>query len=427
MVEVIVAAAVFTLVALSVYQGFVSVTALIAASRDKIAATDLMNSEFELIRNMPFASVGLLGGIPSGVLKATSTVVKDGRNFNIARTIRNIDDPFDGTIGGSPNDLSPADYKMVQIEITCPNCKNPLNFSAVSNVAPRNLETASENGALFVRVFDANGQPVPQASVRVENQGLGININDTTNNGGLLAIVDAPPAQNSYRISVAKDGFTSERTYASTVENPNPVKPDATVLLQQLTQISFIIDKVSTINVFSKDPQCAPVPNVPFTIFGEKLIGTEPDVLKWSGDYSTDGSGVKTLPNIEWDSFNLQVGEGLDILDINPPSPFEVLPGSTLDLSIVLAAGMPTNLLVSVVDSAGLPLDANLTISSGEDFSAAKIAGSECLPSGQVVFSALPPGDYSLLAEKSGYRSQTLGINLNGEDWRSLEIVMLPE
>lgn len=376
LIEVIFAATIFAIVAMSIFEGFISVNALISASRDKVAAVDLINSEFELVRNLSYANVGLQGGIPNGILSATTTVVKDGREFDITRVIRNIDDPFDGTIGGSPNDLSPADYKMVQISVSCETCKKPLDLSAVSNVSPKNLETASTNGALFIKVFDANGNPVPQANVHVTNSGVGVDIYETTNNDGLLAIVDTPPAQNSYRIVVTKSGYTTDRTYASSPSNPNPVKPDATVILQQLTQISFVIDKVSTINVYSRDLQCASVLNVPFSIAGAKLIGTDPDVLKWSGDFSTDGSGIKTLNDIEWDLFTFTIGEGFDLVGVNPPSPFAVLPDSVQNVDIIFAEMTPNGLLVSVKDSAtNLPLSGvTLTLDQGS-FVVTKITG----------------------------------------------------
>ena len=367
LIEVIFAATIFTIVALAIYQGFISITTLVSISRDKVAATDLINSEFELVRNLSYANVGVKNGIPSGVLLATSTTIKDGREFDITRTVRNIDDPFDGTLGGSPNDLSPADYKMVQINVFCNACKNPVDFSATAYVSPKNLETASTNGALFIKVFNANGDPVPQASVHVTNSLVGVDMNDTTNNDGVLAIVDAPPAENSYRIVVTKDGYTTDRTYAASVSNPNPVKPDATVLLQQVTQISFVIDKVSTINVFSKNLQCGTIGNVSFSLAGAKLIGTNPDILKFSGDYSTDSSGAKTLNDIEWDSFTLTPQTGFNLIGVNPPSPFSVLPDSTQNVDMIFEEGTPNNLLITVRDySTQLPLsEVNLTLDQG--------------------------------------------------------------
>lgn len=367
LVEVIVAAAIFAIIALAIYQGFLSVNLLIAASRDKVAAVDLINSELELVRNLSYSDVGLQSGIPNGLLPATSTVVIDGREFRVTRVIRNTDDPFDGTFLGSPNDLSPADYKMVQISVSCETCKNPLSFSAVSSISPKNLETASTNGALFVQVFNANGEPVPQANVHIENSSVGININETTDNNGLLAIVDAPPSLNSYRIIANKSGHTEDRTYAASVGNPNPTKLDATVLLQQLTQISFIIDKVSNINLRTVTNTCAQVPDVPFQVDGTKLIGTTPDVYKWVGNYTTDASGYKNINNIEWDIFSFSVSGGFYLAGTNPISPIPVLPDSSQNVDLVISLDSPAFLLVNVKDaSTGLPISgATVSLTGG--------------------------------------------------------------
>jgi prepilin-type N-terminal cleavage/methylation domain-containing protein len=366
LVEVVFAATIFAVVAMAIFQGFISVNALIAASRDKVTATDLMNGEFELIRNLSYADVGLTTGLPHGVLQATTTVTVDGKQFNVTRVIRDIDDPFDGTIGGSPNDLSPADYKLVEVRVVCSNCKNPLDFSATAHVAPKNLETTSTNGALFINVFDANGQPVPQAQVHVENQKLGISFDDETNNDGLLAIVNAPPAQNSYRIIASKSGFTTDRTYATSTSNPNPLKLDATVLLQQLTQTSFIIDKTSTINVRTMDSFCTPVPNVSIGADGTKLIGSSPNIYKWSGSDSTDGSGFKSFTGIEWDVYSFKT-VGSYLAGTNPISPISILPNSTQNVDLIISSESPSFLLVNVKDaSTGLPLSgANVTLSHG--------------------------------------------------------------
>src|SRR3989344_8640733 len=376
LIEVLVAAGIFSIVAVSIYSSFTSLTSLISNSRDKVAATALLNEQFELVRNLAFSKVGLVQGIPSGVLPATTTVVKDGRTFTIVRTIRNIDDPYDGTIGGSPNDLSPADYKMVDITISCSACKNFTSVSGVSNVAPKNLETASTNGALFIKVFDANGVPIQNARVQVTNSAAGVNLDEVTDNTGTLAIVDAPPGTNAYRIIASKTGYTTDRTYATSSGNPNPTKPDATVLLQQVTQVSFIIDKVSIINVSSKDLQCAAIANVPFDIAGSKLIGTNPDVLKFSGSYTTDSSGLKILNDIEWDTFTLVVGGVFNLAGVNPPSPFSILPDSVQNVQIIIADGEPNNLLATVKDSVTqLPLsEVDLTLTQGS-FSASKVTG----------------------------------------------------
>jgi len=369
-VELIVGAALFSIISVIVYQSYTSLILLVSASRTKITATDLLNEQFELVRNLPFDKVGILNGIPNGVLTATSTFVRDNGTFVITRAIRNIDDLFDGIIGGVPNDLSPADYKLVDLTVTCAQCKNFQPMTVVTRVSPKNLETASTNGALFIRVFDANGQPIKDADVHVVNAQATttITIDDVTDTQGQLAIVDAPPGTNAYQITVTKSGFTTDKTYATSTGNPFPTKLHATVLLQQVTQISFIIDQVSTVNVSTVTEACSPIANVPFSILGAKLIGTTPDVYKYSASSTTDGSGERTLSNMEWDSYSMLVhGATYRLAGVNPLLPVSVLPNASQNVQLVLTTKSPSHILVTVKDGATqLPLSgATVNLSDG--------------------------------------------------------------
>ena len=65
--ELIIGSAVFALIAVSVYQSYTSLISLVSAARVKVTATDLLNEQFELIRNLSYSQVGVSGGIPSGV------------------------------------------------------------------------------------------------------------------------------------------------------------------------------------------------------------------------------------------------------------------------------------------------------------------------------------------------------------------------
>jgi len=87
------------------------------------AAAAVLANQVEVIRNLPYASVGTQGGIPPGIIPPQQAAALAGFAFSMDTVIRYIDDPFDGTIGGSPNDTSPADYKSADLDITCSNCK----------------------------------------------------------------------------------------------------------------------------------------------------------------------------------------------------------------------------------------------------------------------------------------------------------------
>src|SRR6185295_15865661 len=126
------------------------------------------------------------------------------------------------------------------------------------------------------------------------------------NASGILQLVGVPTSTRGYQISVAKTGYSSDQTYTlGAAGNPNPVKPHATVAQQTVTSLSFSIDALSSLAVYSSDNRCAPIANESFDIQGTKLIGTGPDVLKFSTSSATGAGGSTTLQNIEWDTYTI--------------------------------------------------------------------------------------------------------------------------
>ncbi len=359
-IEIVVAIGIFSIFIVGIYQVYPKILEVIKASELKVTATALANEQFEIVRNLPYTDVGISGGIPTGKLTHTQALTRDGIIFSVITTVRNVDDPFDGKIGGTPNDLSPADYKFVDIEVTCSSCKNftPMNFT--STVAPKALETTSNNGALFIKVFDASGQPVAGANIHVENNVASpkIVIDDTTDING-LQIVDAPPGVQAYEITVSKSGYSQEKTYlAGDPANPHPLKAHATVVAQQVTQISFSIDQTSTLDTSSVTQTCTPIGNIDFSLQGTKLIGTSPDIPKYSASHVTNAGSKKTISGLEWDTYNATLtNTSYDLIGSIPLVPTALNPATNQDLKLIVALKDPKSLLVTVRDaSSQLPL-----------------------------------------------------------------------
>ncbi len=365
LVEVLIAVGVFALVAVGIYGAYVLLTRLTAQSRATVVGLQLAQEKLELARNLPFGDVGVAGGVPPGVLAQTETVNRDGLAFTLTTTVRNIDDPFDGdfggTIPGKPRDTAPADYKRIEIRISCAACPVNPPILLTTNVAPKGLEGASTNGAMFITVFDANGQPVPQATVRIQNSAVApaIDFTDTTDNSGKLQIVDIPPSVERYEVTVTKPGYSSDRTLApGAPENPNPLKPHATVVAQTITEISFSIDRVSSANLATVNELCQAVGNTGVHLEGAKIIGQNPTVFKTVIDTTTAGDGRRTLTDLEWDSYSVNVtSAGYDIAGTIPFLPLNLLPNSAQNVTLVLAPDTARSLRVLVRDSVtGLPL-----------------------------------------------------------------------
>jgi Tfp pilus assembly protein PilV len=371
LIETIIGVAIMVMIAFAVYQGFAILFDILGTSEARVQASALANEELEIIRNMPYSQVGTVGGVPNGVLTAVKTKTKGIITFTITTTVRNVDDPYDGTLGGAPNDLSPADYKIAEVRLICVGCSDPSEFRFSTRVAPKALETSSTNGALFIRAIDSNGQAVAGAIVQViKTSAPAINITDTTDVSGYLKIIDAPPGVQAYHIIVSKSGYSSDQTYLPSPENPNPSKIDSTVAVQTVTQITFTIDPIATINATSLTNTCATVPSINFEITGAELIGTSPNVPKFTSTFITDSGGIKTVSNLEPDTYTFSFSNtNHDLAGTIPLTPLSLASGASQNLKLVMAAKNPRALMVTVKDSAtGLPLSDATVQLSGQGF-----------------------------------------------------------
>lgn len=376
-IEGLIGVAVFSLVSYSVFGGYSKIIEAVGESRVKIAAVNLANEQLEIIKNMPYENIGIVGGVPQGNIPYEKNVSRDGTPFVVRTYVSNVDDSFDGTIGGDPEDTSPSDYKSVDIEVLCPSCKNylPINISTLQS--PKNLDDSnSSNGALLIKVYNANGQPVSGASVNIINTKVSpaININNTTNESGIFEVIGVPVGSEAYQITVTKSGYSTERTYSSRdFSGSSPVKPNATVSSGKITQLSFYIDELSSLNISTVTKTCALVSSVGFNIASSKLIATSPAQLKYLQSFTTDTNGNKNVSELEWDSYNISLnGSTYSLAGSIPFSPVSLDPSSDLDLKIIVEQNIPKSLLVTVKDSGtGLPISGatvNL-VKSGVDIS----------------------------------------------------------
>lgn len=377
LLEVMAGVAVFSLFVIGIYSGIQYVFKVVFNSRLHIIENGILNEQIETIRNLPFSEVGIEDGSPAGVLARTVTTTRNGIDFIITRTIRNIDDPFDGTIGGVPNDTSPADYKLVEVEIICAHCHQQRPVRLSTYIAPKNLEGNPDNGALFIKVFDANAAPVVGATVQVVSSGIepALNLTDTTDNEGRLHLLDLIPGIEIYHITVTKDGYTTDGTIPSSESNPQPIKPPASVAAQDVVTISFSIDKVSSLTISTINQTCNPLGNVGLNIIGTKLIGTEPDIFLVNQSITTNASGQYTFNNLVWDSYGLWPLT-YNLIGSIPALPLSLLPDMNQPVQIILGASTVNSLVAVVRDSITLQPLANASVTlSATGYQQTKITG----------------------------------------------------
>ncbi|MFA7654288.1 MAG: prepilin-type N-terminal cleavage/methylation domain-containing protein [Candidatus Magasanikbacteria bacterium] len=372
LLEVIIAVAIFLLFALGIYGGISLIFKVVYMSRTLVLETTFLSEELEVVRALPYESVGILNGVPVGVLSHTKTITRNGQNFDLITTVRNIDDPFDGTVGGSPNDTSPADYKLVEISAICSSCLQTKPVILSTMVAPKQLEGASQNGHLFIQVFDVNGLSVSGADVHVVNTASIPNtiIDDVTANDGWLRIVDTPTGTQSYHITVSKSGYSSDYTNTVSSANPNPTKLPANIVAQTVTEIYFSIDQLSSMNLYTVGTNCSILGNKTISVWGEKLIGTDPNVYKFQSSVTTDGNGGYAFDSLEWDKYHVSAtNTAYDVAGTVPLAPVDLIPGANQDLYVILRAHTANSLLVSVMDAGTkLPLSQAMVRLSGSGY-----------------------------------------------------------
>lgn len=382
LLEILIAMAIFTMFAGSIFFVYGNLLEIMSRTRVRTLSSTLLNREIEMIRLLPYDKVGIVGGFPPGVIAQQRVEVYEGTQFLIEAFVRNIDNAFDGSTGGSPNDTAPADYRLVELQVSCALCYGIPPLVYTTWVAPQNLETSTKNGSLFVNAFDADGLPIYEADVKVVNNSTSptITIIDETNASGQLQLVDIPTSTNKYQITVSKPGYSTSVTYlAGATANPNPIQPHATVATQQITEISFGIDRVSTVAVKSQDYMCVGIGSVSMNHMGAKLIGSGPDVLKFSSNFTTNSTGDKTIHPLEWDTYSFtNTTAGYDIAGTIPLIPLTIDPNTSTTLALVMEPKSSSSLLVTIKDASSSPVlgasvnitktGVNLTKLTGERF-----------------------------------------------------------
>ncbi|MGD8744464.1 MAG: carboxypeptidase-like regulatory domain-containing protein [Candidatus Woesebacteria bacterium] len=435
LISLLVGVALFAILSHALFTLVSASYSIVTYTRARIAAKHLAQEKMESIRNLPYDDIGTVGGIPSGQVEPSESVFRNGLNYLVETSIVFIDDEFDGL---APIDLLPSDYKRVRVEVTwgglAASGKNPIIF--ISDISPKGIETTQGGGTISILVFDANAQPVPQANVHIvaTETTPTVDLNQETSSEGRVILPGAPTCTSCYQITVTKDGYSTDRTY-STDEVANPDKPHQSSLEGYLTEVSFSIDKVSTLTIQShndRENNFEPLGNVSFTLRGNKTIGTDSSdelVYKYNQSFATDGSGELEIDEIEWDDYKIttDAASGYDITGTNPLLDVRVLPDTAVRLDFSVTTDTTHSLLVSFTDPADNPIasvSARLYDDTGyEATSSSGISGDPDF--GQSFFGSLTNKIYHFTATASGFIDFSEDISVAG--FTTEKIIMNPE
>jgi hypothetical protein len=414
LLELLISLAIFAILGHALFTLGATSLNIITYSRARVAAKHIALEKIETIRNLPYDSIGTLGGIPHGNLPQTENIERNGLVYQVITSIVYIDDPYDQL---APADLLPTDYKRVRIDVSweglSSSSRSPITL--ITDISPKGIETTAGGGTLSILVFDSNAIPISQASVNITTIGITPEVNLTlmTNEFGRVILPGAPVCSNNcYQIQVTKDGFSSEKTY-SVDEVTNPNKPNASVLLGNITEISFAIDKLGslTTNSFSsREEGFETLANINYSIRSEKTIGTDAQdqpVYKYTNVFTTDTNGQRTIDGLEWGNYYIFVNpnDGHDISGTSKLIPIYIPPDEDVNLEISMSPHNQNSVLIYFVDPSNYQIaSVSAKIFDLTGFEATASSGISTDPDfGQAFFTDLEAKIYQLEASASGF------------------------
>lgn len=429
-IESVVAMAVFLIIIGALFGLTQLILENIGQARVRHTARLLANEKAEEAKNLSYDSLGTQGGIPQGPIPQTQTVSLGGIGFTIKTAIIYIDDPFDQT---APQDTLNTDYKRIRIEVSWMGSfssgKRPVVL--VSDIAPAGIESQAGGGTLSILVFNAQGEPIPNAQVAITNTFIEPNIDilASTDAFGRIILPGSPISIEGYNIQVTREGYSTDKTYTNE-EVANPLKPYLSVLEGEVTQMSFTIDKLSSLTIKSFGTKSAGFPalgNLSFQLQGEKIIGTdvfENPVYKYSQEQATGQSGNLTLNNIEFDNYSINITDpSFDLAGSAPALPLSILPDTEVALDLSLAPNSANSLLVLVRDAQENPLSSasarlvNQLIEYDETITTGNLNDPDF---GHAFFPSLFPLQYQLTVDLTGYEQATSSAQIDEDNFTQI-------
>lgn len=404
---------------------FSLITITMKATHDgqrRIIATALANEKMEMVRNLPYDSVGTVGGVPSGPIVQTEQIVRNGSSYTVATDIRYIDDSYDGTLGGNPSDTLNTDYKQVRVQVSWQsNAASSRPVLLITKIVPKGIEGGQSLGTLIFQALNAAGSGVAGATVRLINSQVTppVDLTTTTNDEGKVVIPGLIASSGKYQLTVSKAGYTTEQTYGTTASfTPDTDHSHLTAIAGQITNKTFSIDSVASLIIQTTDALTnASLGNIAYRITGTKKIGTDASALPvyvLDAQDTTDAGGSHTYQTMVWDLYAISidgVATGYDIEETSLPLPLVVNPASNQTLTMKLTPHTPLSLHVTVVSATNTPI-ANAPVQvTKTGYDVTKQTGI----SGQAFFPAMPDNaTYTVTVQAAGYQQNVQQVLVDG-------------
>lgn len=360
---------IFALITVVFFQVYAYGTALIVQSKNRLGAIALATQKMEIVHSLDYDAIGTTTGIPSGDLVEDETVQVNNSQFHVHTFVQYIDNAYDGTLGGSPNDLIPNDSKRVRIEVGWGGETEAETIALFSTLAPLGIEQSAGGGILSVNILDSEGNGVPSATVAITNSSVApaVNITTDTDATGNLFLVGAPASSQGYQVTFSKSGYFGSASYAPyPTTSFIPTDVHASVVNGAVNPATFVMDRESTLELVTEDPFGTSLSDVEYHIEGGRQLGSvfgssppEP-VYGFSDDDSTNSSGEKQYADMSYGTYTWELDAsettytfvGLDPESGLSAQAIELLPGTTMPVKMILADEAVNGALFTVTSTA---------------------------------------------------------------------------
>lgn len=424
MIEALVFLFIFCLITVTFYNVFTMSTAFSIDAKKRLAATELANEKMEIARNLDYASLGTVNGIPPGNLLGYEVLNADSGQYYVFTEVDYVDDPFDGV---SPADTVPNDYKKVRIKVAWVNDINTTKAVVlVSTFPPTGLEMGVPNsGVLSVNILDNTGTGIPQANILLTNPATGTNTTVQTDNTGNYTFIGAT-ASNAYNIQVSKNDYYSVQTYPAYPASAfNPADVNASVIKGTVATKSLVTDQVCQINIQTQDPFGTAIPNVSFALAGGHKKGTDVStnavIYDFNQNLTSDSNGKNTQNNMAFGVYTVTPATvtGKTFIGITPAlnnnNQFDLNPGANLNLNLLYANNSLGSALITVSNNAdGTPIvGASVSLTNVSGYSATATTdnyGNAYFPTS---LPALVAGQYAIAVTAAGFQNATDTITVS--------------
>ncbi len=425
-IESVVFLFIFSLVVVTFYQVFSLGTRYIVNSKNRLGAISVANEKMEIDRNLKYKDVGTVGGFISGNIPQTENVIENNQKYKVQTEVSYRDDPFDGTLDGSPDDADWEDYKIIGVTVSWDNGDADRgDVFIASQFSPPGLESVdATDGVLSINILlaEANGgnNGVAGFNVHIENSDLGISEDRQTDNAGNITIIGLKQSIQKYKLTVSKTGYETVNTFPPyPITSYNPTDVDATVIAGTINNVSIVVYRVADLKISAVDYLGNSVSDVHFKLVGGRILGTTNDqpplnVYKFNKVDVTGADGTKEYKSVGLGQYTL----GLDssetkysIVGMNQISPFSLLFGIINNIKIKVADRLVTGYLVNVlrkVDNSPLnsaSVELKNTSLNYDRTVATDNSGMAFFPT--VNDTKLLPGTYDITIKAEGYNTYT--------------------